>query len=201
MANEKIVCFDSPEAASIQTVTGWVDRHGVFWGDDERQARWCGCTHMPCVECGVQIERGPGRCEKCQEKFAFSQWLNMPEGDWNGSDMLYSERDDKWFPYIEDLDFHLDQSAKTFAQLGDFLALRLVIGRPVYAHERDPRETYQDDLPEDTDIPQEIEEAFNILNKSIKAYKHPLCWEPGEFRPTEKSIRTLLDKFNKTGEQ
>ncbi|HAT6800607.1 TPA: hypothetical protein JAN03_00980 [Citrobacter freundii] len=48
MKTEKIVMMDSDEAASIQTVTGWVDRHGRFWGGDEHQARWCGATHRKC---------------------------------------------------------------------------------------------------------------------------------------------------------
>ncbi|KGB00537.1 hypothetical protein DR73_495 [Enterobacteriaceae bacterium ATCC 29904] len=39
---EKVVMMDSPEAASIQTLTGWVDRQGRYWGKDEHQARWCG---------------------------------------------------------------------------------------------------------------------------------------------------------------
>jgi hypothetical protein len=37
MKTEKIVMMDSDEAASIQTVTGWVDRQGRFWGGDEHQ--------------------------------------------------------------------------------------------------------------------------------------------------------------------
>ncbi|MDE9687494.1 hypothetical protein R4T22_18735 [Citrobacter portucalensis] len=41
MKTEKIVMMDSDEAASIQTVTGWVDRQGRFWGGDEHQARCC----------------------------------------------------------------------------------------------------------------------------------------------------------------
>ncbi|MEB2744543.1 hypothetical protein [Citrobacter portucalensis] len=48
MKTEKIVMMDSDEAASIQTVTGWVDRQGRFWGKDENQARWCGATHRKC---------------------------------------------------------------------------------------------------------------------------------------------------------
>ena len=44
----KIVMMDSDKAASIQTVTGWVDRQGRFWGKDEHQARWCGATHRKC---------------------------------------------------------------------------------------------------------------------------------------------------------
>lgn len=37
MADE-IVPFDSPEAASIQTVTGWVSRNGKFYVDGVIQA-------------------------------------------------------------------------------------------------------------------------------------------------------------------
>ena len=39
---EKIVTYDSAEAASIQTVTGWVSRSGRFWGNDEHMARYDG---------------------------------------------------------------------------------------------------------------------------------------------------------------
>lgn len=37
---EKIVPYDSSEAASIQTVTGWVSRSGRFWGNDEQMERF-----------------------------------------------------------------------------------------------------------------------------------------------------------------
>ena len=36
MAEKPIIMEDSPEAASIKTVTGWVSRTGRFWGNDER---------------------------------------------------------------------------------------------------------------------------------------------------------------------
>ena len=45
MAEKQIIMEDSPEAASIQTVTGWVSRTGRFWGNDERMARFDGSTH------------------------------------------------------------------------------------------------------------------------------------------------------------
>lgn len=37
---EKIIPYDSAEAASIQNVTGWVSRSGRFWGNDEQMARY-----------------------------------------------------------------------------------------------------------------------------------------------------------------
>ena len=45
MAEKPIIMEDSPEAASIKTVTGWVSRTGRFCGDDERMARFDGSTH------------------------------------------------------------------------------------------------------------------------------------------------------------
>lgn len=35
MSEEKVVMYESPEATSIRTVTGWVDPSGRFWGNDE----------------------------------------------------------------------------------------------------------------------------------------------------------------------
>jgi hypothetical protein len=34
MNNEKVVMYDSPEAASLQTVTGWVSRDGRSEGQN-----------------------------------------------------------------------------------------------------------------------------------------------------------------------
>ncbi|WP_244858805.1 hypothetical protein [Pseudomonas sp. B2021] len=48
MPEEKVVMYEPPQAASIQTVTGWVGADGRFWGKDEHMARWCGATHRHC---------------------------------------------------------------------------------------------------------------------------------------------------------
>ncbi|MEQ1969482.1 ead/Ea22-like family protein, partial [Xenorhabdus nematophila] len=69
--SKKIVMYDSPEAAQIKIVTGWVSRDGRFWGDDERMARYCGATHRQC-------ENNPDHpiigvhdyCDLCRAKMA-----------------------------------------------------------------------------------------------------------------------------------
>ncbi len=62
MSTEQIVLNTSDEAASIKTVTGWIDRYGRFWGDYERIARYSGCTHVACSECGKpSVKRFAGR--------------------------------------------------------------------------------------------------------------------------------------------
>lgn len=62
----EMILASSPEAASIQTVTGWVARDGRFWGDDERMARYCGSTHSICEK---NPAHGPvenrSYCEAC----------------------------------------------------------------------------------------------------------------------------------------
>ncbi|WP_407226469.1 hypothetical protein [Enterobacter roggenkampii] len=70
MKTEKIVMMDSDEAASIQTVTGWVDRQGRFWGSDEHQARWCGATHRKCKNKPDEhpIHSTNGYCEECHRE-------------------------------------------------------------------------------------------------------------------------------------
>ena len=61
--------------------------------------------------------------------------------------------------------------------------LRLIICEPVFAHEIDPEEYYQDLLPTDEEgsLPAEIEEAFGRLNEAIRACRTPLSWKPGKF--------------------
>ena len=58
---EKIVMYDSPEAATYRTdIKGWVSRDGHFYGDNgpsaEHGARWSGCTHMNC-KCGTSMRK------------------------------------------------------------------------------------------------------------------------------------------------
>ena len=44
MSETKIVLLEDAEAATLKTVTGWVSRDGLFFGSDERTARWSGAT-------------------------------------------------------------------------------------------------------------------------------------------------------------
>lgn len=50
--SETMILPSSDEAAQQVTVTGWRSREGLFYGNDERIARWAGATHVECSECG-----------------------------------------------------------------------------------------------------------------------------------------------------
>lgn len=179
--SEQIIAYDSPEAASIQTVTGWVSRAGRFFGNDEHMARYDGCTHRPCGKCGELIPTH-SYCRDCHAKAKQEKYEAMPRADWNGADMLYSEAHDEWFQDCDRLAEYCDEHECTPKELC------LIIAVPVYASEIDALEHYSDDLPEDGDLPPEIEEAFAKLNEVIRASKSVLSWLPGKFAATDDSI-------------
>ena len=58
---EKTILFTSDEAAKYTDgISGWVSRDGFFWGKDERAARYHGCTHVLCEDCGNPARSGFG---------------------------------------------------------------------------------------------------------------------------------------------
>ena len=67
--NKKVIMFDSDEAAQYKTnLSGWVSRDNHFFGEDEHMARYVGCTHRKCEDCGEPTEKGWLVCDNCREK-------------------------------------------------------------------------------------------------------------------------------------
>ncbi len=172
---DKIVMFDSPEAAKLTTITGWVSRTGQFFGDDERRARWSGCTHETCEECGHIHERGC--CRECLNKRDIQAWKNAPRAPWDGKTPLYSEKYDKYFFW------NAEQAAQELAEdMDQTLAdLLLYICEPRYASPVSD-DYFCDDLPEDGELPDAIQDAMERFNAAIKA-AGPLSWTPGKSVP------------------
>lgn len=183
MKNETDKIFpDSPEAAKLVTVTGWLSRDGRFYGDDERLARWDGSTHCKCQHCGTVTEKRWTACEACRSKAALERFLAMPEMEWDGKAMLYSYRFDAYYidpsDALEALDTYEpdDDSEGGGETLAD---ARLVICRPHYA--QIDIEIFHDILPGDeADPPQELLDAIDVFNKTMKDVV--ISWEPGTFR-------------------
>lgn len=182
--NPKEIHYDSPEAASIKTVTGWVSSSGRFWGDDEHMARYDGCTHVTCKKCGA-VHEVRSYCRVCYEEGRLEKFRAMPFAAWNGTDMLYS--------------MTLDEYTNSAGQIAEYCAdhgvslddLRLVICTPNFASEIDANDHFSDDLPEDGGVPAELDAAVDALNAVIRAMREkgePLSWSPGKFRPTVESL-------------
>jgi hypothetical protein len=74
---QEMVLYDSPEAAQFVTgISGWVNRHGMFYGngkDAEDMARWSGCTHKKC-ECGNIMEKRWTMCDVCRERNSIERY-------------------------------------------------------------------------------------------------------------------------------
>jgi hypothetical protein len=170
----EIILSESPEAAKLETVTGWVSRRGFFYGKDERLARYDGSTHRPCSECGELIEKN-GYCRPCHAKKEIAKFEAMPRKKWDGVGMLYSDAEDRYFYGMDDVDDYCD-SEEVKPE-----ALRLIICEPTYAGEVDAAEFYENDLPEEGDVPRELQEAFDELNEFIRESKIILSWHPGKF--------------------
>ncbi|HCM62070.1 MAG TPA: hypothetical protein DIT05_05925 [Morganella sp. (in: Bacteria)] len=173
MKNE-IILYASLEAASIQTVTGWVDRDGRFWGDNEYQARWCGCTHIICEK---HPEEPPFiknyGCPKCCTENHNATFEKMPKIEWDGETPLVLFNDDKYFFDADSLRDYCEENNV------DVSELQLVICTPNYPRQQDPNDIFCDDLPEDGEVSEELYLAFEALNKVI-ANHPPLSWSPGD---------------------
>lgn len=185
---ELVVLDTAPEAASIQTVTGWVSRTGRFWGNDERMARYDGCTHKLC-ECGGVAEKSYLRCDKCRAIREREKYEAMPVQEWDGQAFLYSDAHDKYFQDLESLADHLsDYDDDEKYTLED---LRLIICKPNYAQQIET-DWWVDDLPEDGDIPAEMQEALSVFNEVVRRAP-PLSWSPGKFAADTTPIKAMLD--------
>ena len=171
---DKIVMRDSPEAAEYRTgLSGWVSRRGLFYGDrpdSEDMARYDGCTHVACKYCSAPAQKSYTACQECRDKKDLERFEALPRADWDGKAMLYSEARDKYYAGPDDAEDELEE--------GETLAdMRLVICKPNYARQIDP-DYCVDELPEDGDVPPEVEAAMDTFNEAVAGIV--LSWTPGK---------------------
>ena len=169
--SEMIVMRDSLDAAQYRTdLKGWVSRDGFYFGDDERTARYRGCTHVPCDRCGAPTPKVYKTCQGCRELTLIAKYEAMPRGQWDGQAMLYSETLDRYYDTPDDAAEDLEDD-QTLADL------RLVICEPNYVPLIEP-DDYCDMLPEDGDVPDEVAKAMDAFNAAVAGII--LSWSPGK---------------------
>lgn len=176
MTDKKIIMYESPEAATLQTVTGWVAANGQFWGNDERMARFCGSTHRLCnVNPAHPVHETNGYCHACRDERIKAEWDAMPRRVWDEIEPVVIYDTDRYFFDAESLrDYLFDNSI----EIDD---AQLVFCVPNKAQQIDPNEHFCDDLYEDGEVSAELAAAFEVLNEVIKR-EQPLSWSPGKER-------------------
>ena len=180
MSTKNTIAYESDEAASIQTVTGWVSADGQFWGGDEHMARFVGSTHRTC---GRNPSHGSYEtrawCKKCREEHINAQYTAMPREPYDGRPVTLYDSDEYFF----DADGLRDWLRDNEIDPND---VQLVFCEPNRAAEIDPLDHFAEDLPEDGDegvFSARLIDAFDALNAAIRD-EPPLSWRPGKVAAT-----------------
>ena len=176
--NEKIIMFDSPEAAQFRTdIHGWVARNHLYayqGPNAEEAARYQGCTHIPCKQCGAPTEKHHSKCDACCELADLARYQAMPRAEWDGKAMLYSETTDRYYSDLGEAEDHLDEMEER-CTLAD---LRLVICEPNYARRLDPDDYVDHTADDGGELPEELLSAIEAFNATVAGTV--LSWSPGK---------------------
>lgn len=174
---DKVILFDSDEAAKYQEVKGWVSSKGRFFGKDERSARYDGCTHKTCQQCGATIQKGYLYCDTCLDKKEEAIYKSMPVEEWDYETPLAIFRTDTFFFDSMELEDYCDENEINVSEL------QLVLCEPVKLMYLD-NDFFYDCLSEDQDLPDGLAKLIEEFNQKVEAWgkKNVLSWEPANIR-------------------
>ncbi|MBX9753658.1 MAG: hypothetical protein K2X80_02810 [Pseudomonadaceae bacterium] len=175
MSEKNVIMYDSPEAATLQTITGWVSSDGRFYGSDEALARYAGSTHRQCAaNPNHSIYETRGYCQVCAEEKRQAQFKAMPRKPWNGEPLVLFDGDRYFFDLDHLRDYIVDEGIKV-------ADLQACICEPNMASEIDLEDYFVDDLPDDGEInDDDILAAGELLNEMIRKAP-PLSWSQGKY--------------------
>ena len=172
--DNKIVLFSSDEAAEFKTVTGWVSRNGKFFGDHEESARYDGCTHRKCNECGGYANKWHFKCKTCRDKEKDESYFNLPYEKWDRISPLFLWNSEDVFFDMDELEDFLHENNLQLSEL------KLMTSTPNYMPTVD-LDHFGDMLPEDGDYPEELVKRLDEFNKFIQNHK-PISWSMSKYR-------------------
>ncbi len=172
MSQEKLIILPEDErAATYRTdICGWVSRGGRFFGEQgEEPARWEGSTHHKCSYCDEIIPKTPySACPSCRPSRLSRRHAERERRAWDGESPIYSESEDEFFYDFEEVEefcFEHECAADD---------LLLLLCEPISLPEIEP-DLF--DLPEDVELPAEIQAKVDELNAMLRSCA-PLAWEP-----------------------
>jgi hypothetical protein len=169
---KQIMINDEDSATYKTNIKGWVSSTGRFFGENEDAARYDGCTHRPCVQCGKPTKKHYYKCEYCRRKEELDRYYAMPKKQWDGEAVLYSDAYDEYYPDIHNVINAAEDYGITLSEL------RIVICEPVYPKPL-TSSYFEDEMVEDDELPYELIEALEQFNDAVKNVL--ISWEPGHF--------------------
>ena len=175
--SEMILTGDDRAATFKTNISGWVSRHGRYFGDDERTARYDGATHSLCSGCGKQIEKARTICHDCAHLNNVLKYGKMEKIKWDKKTPLYSRAADEYFFGEDELSDFLEESEEWKLD-----SLMLVICRANEFRQID-EDFFCDELPEDSDgdIPDTVFTAMDAFNKAMVS-AGAASWSPSKYR-------------------
>ena len=183
---EKIILYSSDEAAKRATVTGWVSRGGLFFGDNEHSARWQGATHMSCKKCGTVHDKNKGMCDPCRSLQIAAAWDKLEKRPWDGTTPVTVHDGDEFFMSAEEF---IEWCAENEVEPE---GVHLVHCKPQGLRELDDGHFAEyERLPEDFKVPPEIAKAIEDLNAAIRAHTEPVSWWADNVAVDPESLKGL----------
>ena len=172
--NKNIILEDSPNAAVKETIEVWKSSKGNYFLTEE-SARIDGRTHVHCKVCNKIVELPYVICIECRYKNSYENYLKRTSMDWDYETPIYSEIAERYFNNEEEL---LDYCEEFNYQPED---LQLLICEPIYANPIDYDYYYENSLPDDSYLPNDLVKLFIELNKKIEFGKFLLGYEPSKY--------------------
>lgn len=190
MNKSEIVNYDSDECAKfVENISGWVSRHGHFYGTNEDLARYDGCTHRPCQKCGKPTTKTWLICDDCRhlgeierynnlQPLTEAQWIEFLKHHPNADVVYYSDAMDEYFFEWQDVEEYCEDTEATYSDL------RLIWAGPEYVNIVDMENIFSDQFENYYEVPKELEHAVEALNAAIKKYnsKKVTSYYPSKYR-------------------
>jgi hypothetical protein len=185
------VRFEDAAEYKSSGISGWVCKTcRRYWADDERMAKWCCATDLPCECGGRNTEKHYTHCKDCRRKRDDERWSNLERVEWDGETPLCGWQDDRFYFDEDELTDHIGEHLEDGSKLED---VRLVLCKPTKPRHFEMAEFLSDTLPQDYDPGPAFDEIDRIVNDWIKA-RMPLSWEPTNKAISAESLRYLVDQ-------
>jgi len=166
MPEQAVILWD--DAATKEMHTVWRSANGGIWLE-ERSARYSGCTHIECHECGEPTPKGWTLCAKCRAKLRLKRHAELPAEPWDESAPVVEHDGDRFF--------HSWDEVRDYAHEIGSVPL-LVHCVPVPVPQVDIDDLLCDWLPPDetADIPPSVAAATEVLNAALRAEMSVVWW-------------------------